>query len=109
MKKKKIDFRQIGEARKILGLGEEADADDIKKAYRKLARKYHPDKCPKSRKKKCEARFKKINDAHKILMAYCLTYGTSLRAKEVIKNTMGKEYYDHLRRFYDGWWGEIDL
>ena len=106
---KRADFKQIDEARKLLGLGESATAEEIKGAYRKRAIQYHPDKCTKKRKKKCEEQFKKINAAHKILMAYCLTYGTSLKTKDVKKNTMGKEYYEHLKRFYDGWWGDLDL
>ncbi len=47
-----------------LGVSESATQDEIKKAYRKLARKYHPDIC---KKKECEEKFKEINTAYEIL------------------------------------------
>lgn len=46
----------------ILGLTKTANAEDIKKAYRKLARKYHPDMNPGD--KQAEARFKEVNEAY---------------------------------------------
>jgi DnaJ-class molecular chaperone len=50
---------------KILGVSKSATADDIKKAYRKLARKYHPDVNPGDRS--AESRFKEINEAYEVL------------------------------------------
>ncbi|HCI80665.1 MAG TPA: molecular chaperone DnaJ [Ktedonobacter sp.] len=50
---------------KILGVARGASADDIKKAFRKLARKYHPDVNPGD--KKAEAKFKEINEAYEVL------------------------------------------
>ena len=50
---------------KILGVDKNASADDIKKAYRKLARKYHPDVNPND--KVAEERFKEINEANEVL------------------------------------------
>jgi len=63
----------------ILGVKEDASAAEIKKAYRKLALKYHPDKNPGD--KKAEEEFKKISEAY-----YAL--GDEKRRKE----------YDNLRR-----------
>jgi molecular chaperone DnaJ len=48
-----------------LGVGKDASPEEIKKKYRKLARKYHPDVNPGDRQ--AEARFKKINEAYRIL------------------------------------------
>jgi molecular chaperone DnaJ len=50
---------------KTLGVDKKATAEDIKKAYRKLARKYHPDTNPDD--KQAEARFKEISQAHDVL------------------------------------------
>ncbi len=49
----------------VLGVGKNASDDEIKKAYRKLAVKYHPDKNPGD--KEAEAKFKEINEAHDVL------------------------------------------
>lgn len=49
----------------ILGVSKNASDDEIKKAYRKLAVKYHPDRNPGD--KTAEAKFKEINEAHEVL------------------------------------------
>jgi len=49
---------------KILGVARNASQDDIKRAYRKLARKYHPDV---SKESNAEARFKEVNEANEVL------------------------------------------
>jgi curved DNA-binding protein len=49
----------------ILGVAKNASDEEIKKAYRKLAMKYHPDRNPN--KKEAEERFKEINEAYAVL------------------------------------------
>ncbi len=49
----------------ILGVNKKASAEEIKKAFRKLALKYHPDRNPGD--KKAEARFKEISEAYEVL------------------------------------------
>src|SRR3954470_8984527 len=49
---------------KVLGVDKKASQDDIKKAYRKLARRYHPDT---NKDPGAEARFKEISHAHDVL------------------------------------------
>jgi DnaJ-class molecular chaperone len=51
----------------ILGLSRSATADDIKKAYRRLARQYHPDLHTGTRKSEMERKFKELNQAHEVL------------------------------------------
>src|ERR1700722_19031835 len=48
-----------------LGVDKKATPEEIKKAYRKLARTYHPDRNPDD--KQAEARFKEISQAHDVL------------------------------------------
>lgn len=50
----------------VLKVGRNASEDDLKKAYRKLAMKWHPDK-NLSNKKESEAKFKKISEAYEVL------------------------------------------
>lgn len=51
---------------KILGVDKAASDDDLKKAYRKLAMKWHPDKNP-TNKKEAESKFKQISEAYEVL------------------------------------------
>ncbi|MGE3773381.1 MAG: DnaJ domain-containing protein, partial [Gammaproteobacteria bacterium] len=72
---------------KVLGVAPEATAEDIKKAYRRLARKYHPDV---SKEANAEARFKEVGEAY-----------------EVLKDPEKRAEYDQLRRFGGGDGGEF--
>ncbi|MBU3759806.1 MAG: hypothetical protein FGM27_07760 [Candidatus Omnitrophica bacterium] len=68
----------------ILGVSESADAETIKREYRKLAVKYHPDKNPKDRKR-AEDKFKEISEAYYVL-----------------SDAKRRAEYDQMRRFGPG-------
>ena len=64
---------------KVLGVAEKASADEIKKAYRKLAKKYHPDANPDN--PRASDRFKDIGEAYSVL-----------------SDEKKRKQYDHMRR-----------
>ncbi len=49
----------------VLGVGKDASAEEIKKSFRKLAKKYHPDMNPGDTS--CEEKFKEVNEAYEVL------------------------------------------
>jgi len=51
----------------ILGVAKSATVDEIKKAYRTMALKYHPDRVPAEQKKEAEEKFKEISEAYAVL------------------------------------------
>ena len=77
------DFKEIDEARNILGLGEVATLKEIKGAYRRLARRCHPDRHTGS--DQSQAAMKKLNWAYKLLEDYCKGYKYSFRQEDVLR------------------------
>jgi curved DNA-binding protein len=69
---------------KVLGVEKNASSDDIKRAYRKLAKRYHPDKNPGD--KQAEEKFKQINEAN-----------------EVLSDSEKKARYDQISNSYSSW------
>ena len=69
---------------KVLGVDKNASIEDIKRTYRKLAKKYHPDKNPGN--KQAEEKFKEINEAN-----------------EVLSDADKKARYDRLSSSYSSW------
>ena len=51
----------------VLWVSKSSTKDEIKKAYRKLAMKYHPDRAPENKKKEYEEKFKEIGEAYNTL------------------------------------------
>ena len=69
---------------KILGVDRKANSDEIRKAYRKLAKQYHPDYNPNNNQ--AEERFKEINEAY-----------------EVLNDSQKRSHYDRLGSDYSQW------
>ena len=69
---------------KTLGISRNANADDIRKAYRKLAMQYHPDRNPGD--KHAEERFKEVNEAY-----------------QVLSDSQKKAHYDRVGSAYSNW------
>lgn len=85
---------------KILGVGKNASADDIKKAYRKLARKLHPDLNPND--KESHRKFQELNEANEVLS------DPEKRAKydKYGKNWKQGEEYEKAQQQYEQQWGQ---
>ena len=56
-----------GDYYEILGVGKTASIEEIKKSYREMAMKYHPDRVPTDQKKEAEEKFKGISEAYAVL------------------------------------------
>jgi len=66
---KKVDYSEISEARKLLGLKERASLEGIKESYRQFAQRNHPDRDPENNQLKEE--FEKTTKAYKLLTNCC--------------------------------------
>ncbi len=102
--KKEIGYEDIDQARKTLGLEEKESIKNIKKKYRKLALKYHPDKCKSGQREECEKKIKSINQAYNIIMDYCFKYEISFSLEMVRKVEDGEYIKHHREKFYHRWW-----
>jgi DnaJ-class molecular chaperone len=87
-------FEQIDKSRKLLGLQESATRDEIKKNYKALLHRWHPDKC-KEDQDKCKEMTDNIIKAYHIIMDYCENYKYSF-SKENVKN-----YYNSRDWWFD--------
>lgn len=90
---------------KILGISKTASEADIKKAYRKLARKYHPDL--NTNDKIAEAKFKEINEANEVLShpenrKKYDQYGENWKDAEAYERAKEQQSRQSQRRSYGG-------
>ena len=97
------NFAEIDEARKVLGLSESATLKEIKRAYRTLAHRHHPDKRSGDESSEDEI-MKKLNWAYKLLRDYCGNYKYSFREEDIAGTYPRDEY---LRKYYYGWFDGI--
>lgn len=83
---------------KTLGVSPDASSEEIKKAYRKLALQYHPDKNPGN--KKAAEMFKKVNEAYAVLTGKekrITKEGETVSTEEIAKILSSIDKYDDLR------------
>ena len=92
-------YEKILEARKILELPEAATMEEIKDSYRRLIKKWHPDRCVEE-KEACLEMTNKIISAYKVILNYCRNYKFSFSQKEVEKYITGEEWW--MRQFGQG-------
>ncbi len=90
----------------ILGVSRNASDDDIKKAYRKLAMQFHPDKNP-GKEKWANEKFKEINEAYAVLgnpekRKQYDQFGTTGDANDIFRNQATESTFEDLMREFGG-------
>lgn len=98
-----MDYEKLDNARKLLELAETASLKEIKDSYRKLALKYHPDRCSEKEKQNSEEKFKRITAAYKIIMDYCAAYRYSFKKETAEQISPEEDFSKHMQRFYEDW------
>ena len=91
----------LREAREILGLALTATRAEITRAYRRAARRWHPDRAPVDRELEYRGRMQLINDAYQRLKEFLEGYRFRLEDSESVED-VGEWWRE---RFYTGVWG----
>ena len=94
MRRRGFTFAEIDRARRVLGLEERASIGEIRAAYRRLSKRYHPD-AGGSDPNSSDA-FREIHAAYRLLLAYCQQYPFSF-SQEDVRSFDPEEWW--LRRF----------
>jgi hypothetical protein len=91
----------LKEARQILGLGLTATRQEITRAYRRAARRWHPDRAPAEREEEYRGFMQQVNAAYQRLREFLEGYRFRLEDNET-----GEDMEEWWRdRFYTGVWG----
>ncbi len=101
----KKDWEKIIAARDLLALGEKATLAEIKKAYRRMSKKYHPDLAGSSQKRPTQVEMHEITAAYQVLLAYCQNYRFPLVMQQ---DTLDAEDWWMDRFGQDPLWGKKD-
>src|SRR3989338_7506701 len=96
---------------RTLGLERNSTKEEIKKAFKKLALKYHPDRAPEDKKKEYEEKFKEINEAVSVLgdekkRQQYDQYGSA--AFQQGAGFQGFDFSDVMSQFRSGMFGDFD-
>ncbi len=95
------NFEEIDKARRLLGLPREVTLSEIKDAYRRKAKEYHPDKQRPGKRKELSQKMTQVNKVYKILMDYVEKYRFCFSEEEVKRNDPDRD----IRRFSKDWLG----
>ncbi len=98
----------------ILGISKSATADEIKKAYRNLALKYHPDRVTQDNKKVAEEKFKEMSEAYEVLIDPQKKSKYDQYGHEAIDSSFGPGGFDFRQDFHHvddlkDIFGEVDI
>jgi chaperone protein DnaJ len=98
----------------ILGISKSATADEVKKAYRNLALKYHPDRVTQENKKVAEEKFKEMSEAYEILIDPQKKAKYDQYGHEAIDSSFGPGGFDFRQDFHHvddlkDIFGEVDI
>ncbi len=98
---------------KTLGVSKNASKEEIKKAYKKLAMQFHPDRAPEEKKKEYEEKFKEINQAASVLgddkkRQQYDQFGSSAFSGSAGAGFEGFDFSDVMSQFRSGAFGGFD-
>lgn len=90
----------LDEARELLELGREASRKEIRAAYRRAARRWHPDRAPASQEAEYRHRMQEVNTAHQKILQFLEGYRYELVEKSAPEDLMNWWH----NRFATGVW-----
>ena len=96
-------YAQLAAARDLLGLQERATMQDIRAAYTRLLKRWHPDSNPGDRQA-CGEMTARIVEAYRVIVGYCDAYEYSFAEEELRRHLSDEEWW--MDRFgQDPLWG----
>jgi DnaJ-class molecular chaperone len=99
-------YEKLSRARAILGIGEEATGETIKKAFHDRILAWHPDKC-KEKPEECQRKTAALLEAYRLVCDYSSHYKFSFRRKDVERHAPYEELWNRLYG-HDPMWGSPD-
>jgi|SRR5690554_4551543 len=82
---KELFSERVFWAAQVLELGNRADIEEIKDAYKRLVKKWHPDNC-KDELSKCQKKIQEVIEAYNIILDYCNEYRFSFIREDIVES-----------------------